>query len=105
MTDTAADPARRSRTSVGLAGLAGAACLACCLLPALITAGLLGGALAAGLVAWLPAIAAVLTLSAVVTWKAHRSRALRCSCDETRDSVAGCAAHATTMRRSSHRAE
>ncbi|MGJ7906861.1 hypothetical protein ACOQFL_10300 [Actinopolyspora sp. H202] len=88
-----------------MAGLAGAACLACCLLPALVTAGLLGGAPAAGLVTWLPAIAAALALSAVVTWKAHRSRAHRCGRDTPCGSAAGAASHVTTSRCRSHRAE
>ncbi|SDP29259.1 mercuric ion transport protein [Actinopolyspora xinjiangensis] len=91
MTDPVAErPARRGRTPGSLVGLAAVACLACCLLPTLIAAGLLGGALATGLVAGLPAVAAALGISAVVIWRAHRSRTRRCGCDQPRDSAVGC---------------
>ena len=73
-------PTGRGRTSVGLAWLAGAACLACCLLPALIAAGLFGGVLVAGVTTWLPAVAAGLVASAAVAWTVSRSHARRCGC-------------------------
>jgi hypothetical protein len=75
-TDTTGTPPRHRAAGL-LAWLAGAACVACCALPALVAAGLLGGgALAAA--AWLPKVAVVLAGAAIAVfgrsrWK--RSRA------------------------------
>ncbi|UGQ11821.1 hypothetical protein LO772_34495 [Yinghuangia sp. ASG 101] len=81
MPDRAADPAPADscpgtpRRAAGfLAWAAGAACVACCALPALIAAGLLGGA-AAGLAAWLPAAAIVLAIAAAAVFTLGHPRA------------------------------
>ena len=76
--------------STALAALAGVTCLACCVLPVLITAGLLGGAVvAAGIVSWLPAVAAALVVSTVVAWGWTRSRTRRRGCPPA-DADRGC---------------
>ncbi|WP_326784838.1 hypothetical protein [Streptomyces sp. NBC_00151] len=83
----AADP-RPPRTTKALASLAGLACLACCLLPVLITAGVVGAG-ASAIVGWLPAIAITLAALAGVTWWALRRRP-SCSCAPSTGSDAGC---------------
>jgi hypothetical protein len=68
----------------GLAGLAGAACVLCCVVPVLLAAGLLGGA---GWVAFgqiLPAAAAGLAAAASVSWWALRQRRHTCAEGECR---------------------
>ena len=50
--------------------MAALACVACCALPALITAGVVGAG-ASALVGWLPALAAALGTSAGGTWWLH----------------------------------
>lgn len=50
-----------------LAWLAAAACVACCALPALVTAGLLGGG-ALAVAAWLPTVALVLAVAAAAVF-------------------------------------
>ena len=60
----------------GLTGLAGVACAACCVLPLLLTAGMLSGA--GWAVAWMPGIAAGLAATAAAAWwwtgrRRHRS--------------------------------
>lgn len=108
MPDLAADPApdhsghsdahdgRASEyhTAGRLAWLAGAACVACCALPALVAAGLLGGG-ALAVAAWLPTLAVVLAVAAVVvlgwTWRrrshtaadAHGCGGEACGCGST----------------------
>ena len=74
----AADP-RPRRTPTALAGLAGLACAACCLLPVLIAAGLVGAG-ASVLVSWLPALAFALAALAAGVWWVGRRRALSCTC-------------------------
>lgn len=76
-----------SATSKALAALAGLACLACCLIPVLLTAGVLGGAAWITLGRWMPTIAVVLAAAAAglfwVTARRRRSTGCGadCSCD------------------------
>ena len=64
------------RTDNGLAALAGLACVACCALPLLIGAGLLGGGTIAALSGALPVIAVALAVAAAAAlWWATRRRA------------------------------
>lgn len=66
----------------GLTGLAGAACAACCVIPLLLAAGIVGGAgwTAAGRI--MPGIAIVLIAMAVGTWWwATRRRRHASGCD------------------------
>ncbi|NUR24531.1 MAG: hypothetical protein HOV83_01525 [Catenulispora sp.] len=101
MPDLAADPAQGLTDTAGapqehraaglLAWLAAAACVACCALPALVAAGLLGGG-ALAVAAWLPTVAVVLAVAAVAVfglawWR--RSRAVR-SRQGCTGSVCGC---------------
>jgi mercuric ion transport protein len=62
-----------------LFGLAGVACVLCCLLPVLVAAGVLGGAgwLAFGEI--LPGVAAALAAGAGVSWWAFRRRRHVCA--------------------------
>ncbi|WP_406164961.1 hypothetical protein [Streptomyces sp. NBC_00996] len=84
----AADQAPR-RTPKTPALLGGLVCLACCLLPALITAGVVGAG-ASAVVGWLPAAALTLAALAGATWWfGHRRSA--CSCGgKTERSGCGC---------------
>lgn len=87
----AADPTPAAGTGKAagrLAWLAGAACVACCALPALVAAGLLGGA-AAGAAAWMPTAAIVLAVASVVVFAAGHLRARH------RTTGHGCAAGAS----------
>jgi hypothetical protein len=69
------NPAPGSGKAAGrLAWLAGAACAACCALPALVAAGLLGGA-AAGAATWMPTAAIVLAVASAVVLAAGHLRA------------------------------
>ena len=78
-----------SATSRALAGVAGLACLACCLIPILVTIGVLGGAAWIGLGRWLPTIALALAAAAGLVWVTARRRRGRrpagcgtdCRCD------------------------
>jgi mercuric ion transport protein len=82
------DPAAErgaARTPRLLAGMAGLACLACCLLPALIAAGVVGGS-AGVLVGWLPATAIALAVLAVGAWWLGLRRPTACSCSTSRSS-------------------
>jgi hypothetical protein len=88
-TDPAPAPARAPKA---LAALAGLACVACCLLPALIAAGVVGGS-AAALVGWLPALAAGLAALAGALWWLQRRRSRSCSCHRSRDTGACTCAH------------
>ncbi|MBQ0897042.1 hypothetical protein KBX37_28825 [Micromonospora sp. U56] len=64
---TPADRLRRLLPS-GMTGLAGAACAACCVLPALLAAGLLGGAGWAAVNRFLPGVAVALAVLAGLSW-------------------------------------
>ncbi|MFF2204120.1 hypothetical protein [Streptomyces sp. NPDC058145] len=107
MPDLAADPAPR-RTPKALASLAWLACLACCLLPALITAGVVGAG-ASAVVGWLPAVALALAALAGATWWFGRRRTAcgcgasdqgRCGCETTADPLT----ISSTGRKQAHRA-
>ncbi len=78
MPDPATDPVP-PRSSKALSGAAGLACVACCLLPALIAAGVVGSS-AAALVGWLPALAAALAALVGALWWLQRRRLRSCSC-------------------------
>jgi hypothetical protein len=69
----------RARGPRSLFGLAGIACVACCVLPVLIAAGLIGGS-ATLLVGWLPAIAIALAAAAAGWWWLQHRKAGTCSC-------------------------
>ncbi|MEU5722494.1 hypothetical protein [Micromonospora sp. NPDC047738] len=63
-------PANRLRRLLpsGMAALAGAACAACCVLPALLAAGILGGAGWAAVNRFMPAVAVALAVLACLSW-------------------------------------
>jgi mercuric ion transport protein len=86
MTNPAADRTPRSATVLG--GLAGLACAACCLLPALIAAGVVGAGAGAA-VGLLPAVAAALAVGVGATWWLSRRRAGR-GCGSTACDAGGC---------------
>lgn len=68
----------------GLSGVAGVTCAACCVVPMLLTAGVLGGAGWVTTGRWLPAVAVVLVaLAAGAWWWANRAHECDddCSCD------------------------
>ncbi|WP_435209960.1 hypothetical protein [Streptomyces sp. bgisy034] len=76
--------------ATGLLGLAGLACAACCLLPVLITAGVVGGtgvSIAAGR---LPALAAALAALAAATWWLTRRRFCSCTAEPGSGPECGC---------------
>ncbi|MFR9775093.1 hypothetical protein ACL02O_03420 [Micromonospora sp. MS34] len=86
-------PDRRT-VPAGLGGLAGFACLACCAIPALLAAGIIGGAGWIMLGRALPALAVGLVAAAAVTWWWMARRRRRdhigcaggdCSCDTPPD--------------------
>jgi mercuric ion transport protein len=88
------------RAGTRLAGLAAMACLACCALPALIAAGLLGGAAAGALASAMPKIAGVLAVAAaaVFGWAVYRGRRKPCTGigdDTSRRCGDGCSCSAT----------
>jgi mercuric ion transport protein len=73
-----------SKSGTWLATAAGVACVACCALPILITAGVLGGGAVAFLAANLPVVAIALAVPAVAAFALaarRRARARPCSCD------------------------
>ena len=78
-----------SATSRALAGIAGLACLACGLIPVLLTAGVLGGAAWIALGRLMPSIALALAAAAGLVWVTARRRRGRrpagcgagCRCD------------------------
>ncbi|MFE9688654.1 hypothetical protein [Micromonospora sp. NPDC005806] len=63
-------PTNRLRRTLpsGMTGLAGAACAACCVLPPLLAAGVLGGAGWAAVNRFLPGIAVALAVLAGLSW-------------------------------------
>ncbi|MFJ8298358.1 hypothetical protein ACIQ9R_21060 [Streptomyces sp. NPDC094447] len=70
---------RPGRAPKTLGGLAALACVACCALPVLITAGVIGTG-AGAVVGWLPALAVALAVLAVGTWwLGHRPSSCACS--------------------------
>ncbi|WP_371476481.1 hypothetical protein [Kitasatospora sp. NBC_00315] len=71
-----------------MGALAGLACAACCLLPALIAAGVVGTG-AGAVVGRLPAIAAALAVLAGATWWLGRRRTER-GCGRTACGQGGC---------------
>jgi mercuric ion transport protein len=83
----AVDP-RPHRTPKALGGLAALACVACCALPVLITAGVVGAG-AGAVVGWLPAVAVVLAALAAGTWW-HGQRRRACSCAPKAPGENGC---------------
>lgn len=93
MPDPAADPRRRTPKTLG--GLAALACVACCALPVLITAGVVGAG-AGAVVGWLPAIAVVLAVLAAGTWwLGQRRRSHPCSCSPKTAGEDGCGCEAS----------
>ncbi|MEU2781842.1 hypothetical protein [Streptomyces sp. NPDC007110] len=92
MPDPAADP-RPQLASKTLGGLAALACVACCALPVLITAGVVGTG-AGAVVGWLPALAVVLTVLAAGTWWLSRRRG-SCACSPKTAGEDGCGCTAT----------
>jgi mercuric ion transport protein len=79
---------RPPRTTKAWASLSALACLACCLLPVLITAGAVGAG-ASVVVGWLPALAfASATLAGATWWAVQRRRS--CSCVSSAVSGTGC---------------
>ncbi|MFI2761710.1 hypothetical protein ACH5A3_23000 [Streptomyces echinatus] len=86
MPDPAADP-RPHRAPKALGGLAALACVACCALPVLITAEVVGAG-AGAVVGWLPALAVVLAVLAAGTWWLGRRR--DCSCGPKTAGGDGC---------------
>jgi len=74
-------PGARRLMSVGLTGLAGTACLACCAIPLLLAAGVLSGAGWAIAGQWMPGIAiSLVALAALAWWRTTRRRTHRSDC-------------------------
>jgi hypothetical protein len=72
----------------GLTGLAGLACAACCLIPMLFAAGVIGGAGWAAIARALPAIAIAMAAGAgLMWWWVARGRSTKCATD------CGCSNH------------
>ncbi|MET9694676.1 hypothetical protein ABZY81_40825 [Streptomyces sp. NPDC006514] len=92
MPDPAADP-RFRRAPKTLGGLAALACVACCALPVLITAGVVGAG-AGAVVGWLPALAVVLAVLAVGTWWLGQRRR-SCACPPKTAGGGGCGCNAS----------
>lgn len=87
MPDPAADPRPRLAPKA-LGGLAAVACVACCALPVLITAGVVGAG-AGVVVGWLPAPAVASGVLAAGTWWLGRRRR-SCSCASATAGRGGC---------------
>jgi hypothetical protein len=86
-TPSPAGPPRRSKVA---AVLAGGACAACCVLPLLVTAGLLTGAGAVVARNSLPAASVLLALAAGVFWLAHNRRSRRPPADACGEGTCSC---------------
>ncbi|MEV8564793.1 hypothetical protein AB0436_04255 [Streptomyces sp. NPDC051322] len=86
MPDAVAEPPQRAPKTLG--GLAALACVACCALPVLITAGVVGAG-AGVVVGWLPALAVVLAVLAAGTWWLGQRRR-SCSCGSKSAREGGC---------------
>lgn len=83
------DRARFRWLPKGMAGVAGLACVACCLIPVLLTAGVIGGAGSATIGRALPAVAvAVAAAAGLLWWWATHRKTPRCATD------CGCSEHA-----------
>ncbi|MFF5109179.1 hypothetical protein [Streptosporangium sp. NPDC000509] len=66
---TSTDPGRRKRLfPAGLTGLAAVACAACCALPLLLAAGVIGGTGAVALTGVMPTVALILAGVAASAW-------------------------------------
>ncbi|MCI4078792.1 hypothetical protein MRQ86_00150 [Streptomyces sp. MMS21 TC-5] len=87
-----ADP-RPHRAPQALGGLAALACVACCALPVLITAGVVGAG-AGAVVGWLPALAVALAVLAAGTWW-YGQRHRPCSCSPKAAGQGGCGCKAS----------
>ncbi|MFF9627290.1 hypothetical protein [Streptomyces griseosporeus] len=87
MSAPAADP-RSHRVPKALGGLAALACVACCALPVLITAGVVGAG-AGAVVGWLPALAVVLAVLAAGAWWLGQCCRV-CSCAPKAAGEGGC---------------
>ncbi|MFF4361584.1 hypothetical protein [Streptomyces sp. NPDC001604] len=97
MPGPAADPLRH-RASKALGGLAALACVACCALPVLIAAGVVGAG-AGAVVGWLPALAVVLAVLAGGTWwLGQRRRPCSCTSKTEGESRCGCQASADPLK-------
>ncbi|MCX5555368.1 hypothetical protein [Streptomyces sp. NBC_00038] len=92
MPDRAAEP-RPHKAPKALAGLAALAYVACCALPVLITAGILGAG-AGAVVGWLPALAVLLAVLAGGTWWLGQRRR-SCSCAPKTAGEDGCSCQAS----------
>ncbi|MFF5363732.1 hypothetical protein ACFY4I_30785 [Streptomyces scabiei] len=93
----AADP-RPQRTPKALGGLAALACVACCALPVLITAGVVGAG-AGVVVGWLPALAVVLAVLAAGTWwLGQRRRSCACAPKTAGEGGCGCQKSADPLK-------
>ncbi|MEU6896193.1 hypothetical protein ABZ934_31510 [Streptomyces sp. NPDC046557] len=93
----AADP-RPQRTPKALGGLAALACVACCALPVLITAGVVGAG-AGVVVGWLPALAVVLAVLAAGTrWLGRRRRSCSCAPKTAGEGGCGCKGPADPLK-------
>lgn len=74
----------------GLASLAGLACIGCCAIPLLLTAGVLGGSAWAGLGRVMPGIAVALAaLAGLAWWRATHRRGHTSGCGGAACSCAG----------------
>lgn len=93
MTDRVVDH-RLHRGPRVLGGLAALACVACCALPVLIAAGVVGTG-AGVLVGWLPAVAIALAVVAVGVWWLGRRRQ-SCTCGGQRSGSSGCSCQTST---------
>ncbi|MET7717885.1 hypothetical protein [Streptomyces sp. NPDC005407] len=92
MSDAAADP-RPKRTPKALAGLAAPACVACCLLPVLIAADVVGAG-APTVVGRLPALA---VLASGTWWFSQRRRPCSCASSAAEEGACGCKAAADPL--------
>lgn len=89
---------RPGRAPKALGGLAALACVACCALPVLITAGVVGTG-AGVVVGWLPAIAAALAvLAAGAWWLGRRRRSCACSPRTAGEEGCGCQGAKSPLR-------